>query len=138
MTTVREARPTERSGPGALGRVRALAAAETRLLWRNRTAVVNSVLAPLLLVAAVRARRAGANAPSLAPLPLVHRVAEQILVAQVVIVARGIDHDRAPVRDRAIRRRPDVSVVAPGIDDQKCVGVDVAIVGAAGQFEHAP
>jgi ABC-2 type transport system permease protein len=63
MTTVREARPTERSAPGALGRIRALAAAETRLLWRNRTAVVNSVLAPLLLVAAVRALNAGGSQP---------------------------------------------------------------------------
>jgi ABC-2 type transport system permease protein len=44
--------PTPR-GPGALGRGRALTAAETRLLLRNRTAVGNSVLAPLLLVAAV-------------------------------------------------------------------------------------
>ena len=43
------------TGPGALGRIRALTAAETRLLLRNRTAVVNSVLAPLLLIAAVRA-----------------------------------------------------------------------------------
>jgi ABC-2 type transport system permease protein len=64
MTTVREARPTERSAPGALGRIRALAAAETRLLWRNRTAVVNSVLAPLLLVAAVRALDADGGQPS--------------------------------------------------------------------------
>ena len=43
------------AGPGALGRIRALTAAETRLLLRNRTAVVNSVVAPLLLIAAVRA-----------------------------------------------------------------------------------
>ncbi|MBB3085206.1 ABC transporter permease [Geodermatophilus sabuli] len=40
---------------GARRRVLALAGAETRLLLRNRTAVVNSVLMPLLLVAAVRA-----------------------------------------------------------------------------------
>ncbi|HST99162.1 MAG TPA: ABC transporter permease [Geodermatophilus sp.] len=37
-------------GPSPLRRVGALAAAETRLLARNRTAVVNSVLMPLLLV----------------------------------------------------------------------------------------
>jgi ABC-type multidrug transport system permease subunit len=42
------------AGPGARRRVLALAAAETRLLLRNRTAVVNSVLMPLLLVASVR------------------------------------------------------------------------------------
>jgi ABC-2 type transport system permease protein len=40
--------------PTARRRVLALAGAETRLLLRNRTAVVNSVLMPLLLVAAVR------------------------------------------------------------------------------------
>jgi ABC-2 type transport system permease protein len=38
---------------GAPRRVAALAAAETRLLLRNRTAVVNSMLLPLLLVGAV-------------------------------------------------------------------------------------
>jgi hypothetical protein len=38
------------AGPSPLRRVGALAAAETRLLARNRTAVVNSVLMPLLLV----------------------------------------------------------------------------------------
>jgi ABC-type multidrug transport system permease subunit len=53
MTTVLDPPATARSG-GALRRTRALAAAETRLLLRNRTAVVNSVLAPVLLVAAVR------------------------------------------------------------------------------------
>ncbi|MGY1762272.1 ABC transporter permease [Geodermatophilus sp. SYSU D00779] len=41
------------AGPSRLRRVGALAAAETRLLLRNRTAVVNSVLMPLLLVALV-------------------------------------------------------------------------------------
>jgi ABC-2 type transport system permease protein len=55
MTTVLDPAPTTPRRPGARGRIRALAAAETRLLLRNRTAVVNSVLAPLLLVAAVRA-----------------------------------------------------------------------------------
>ena len=53
MTTVPALPVTARPGSAALRRVRALAAAETRLLLRNRTAVVNSVLAPLLLVAAV-------------------------------------------------------------------------------------
>jgi ABC-2 type transport system permease protein len=43
------------SGPGPLGRTSALAAAEIRLLLRNRTAVFNSVLMPLLIVAAVPA-----------------------------------------------------------------------------------
>jgi ABC-2 type transport system permease protein len=38
-------------GPSPLRRVGALATAEARLLLRNRTAVVNSVLTPLLLVA---------------------------------------------------------------------------------------
>ena len=54
MTTVLVPPETARPGSGAPRRIRALAAAETRLLLRNRTAVVNSVLAPLLLVAAVR------------------------------------------------------------------------------------
>jgi len=51
MTTVPETLSTNTTGSSALGRIRALTAAETRLLLRNRTAVVNSVLAPLLLVA---------------------------------------------------------------------------------------
>ncbi|MPQ98795.1 ABC transporter permease [Modestobacter sp. I12A-02628] len=45
--------PTDQRGPSRASRVRALATAETRLLLRNRTAVVNSVLLPLLLVAAI-------------------------------------------------------------------------------------
>jgi ABC-2 type transport system permease protein len=59
-TTTRDA--VEHSSPPHLGsggkaryRVLALAAAETRLLLRNRTAVVSSVLLPLTLVAAVGA-----------------------------------------------------------------------------------
>ena len=48
-----------RSGPGVLRRTRALAAAEIRLLRRNRTAVFNSVLMPLVIVAAVPAFRWG-------------------------------------------------------------------------------
>jgi ABC-2 type transport system permease protein len=47
------------AGPSRLRRVGALAAAETLLLLRNRTAVVNSVLAPLLLVALVPVFGAG-------------------------------------------------------------------------------
>ncbi|MBM7806307.1 ABC-2 type transport system permease protein [Geodermatophilus bullaregiensis] len=45
--------PAPPAGPSRLRRVGALAAAETLLLLRNRTAVVNSVLSPLLLVAFV-------------------------------------------------------------------------------------
>ena len=52
MTTFSTTVPT---GGDALRRIRALAGAETRLLLRNRTAVINSVLAPLALVAAVPA-----------------------------------------------------------------------------------
>jgi len=60
MTTTRSA--VEHTSPPRLGsggsprrRVLALAAAETRLLLRNRTAVASSVLLPLALVAAVGA-----------------------------------------------------------------------------------
>ncbi|MGY1696353.1 MULTISPECIES: ABC transporter permease [unclassified Geodermatophilus] len=49
--------------PSRLRRVRALAAAETRLLLRNRTAVVNSVLLPLFLVAVVPAAGLGGDDP---------------------------------------------------------------------------
>jgi ABC-2 type transport system permease protein len=49
MTTLTT--PAPAAAPSSLRRVRAVAAAETRLLARNRTAVVNSVVAPLLLVA---------------------------------------------------------------------------------------
>ena len=45
--------PATPAAPSALRRVGALAAAETRLLLRNRTAVVNSILLPLMLVAAI-------------------------------------------------------------------------------------
>jgi ABC-2 type transport system permease protein len=51
--------PAPSDAPGLTGgrrrRVLALAAAETRLLLRNRTAVVNSLLMPLLVVGAVAA-----------------------------------------------------------------------------------
>ena len=49
MTTLTT--PAAPTAPSPLRRVRALAAAETRLLLRNRTAVVNSVASPLLLIA---------------------------------------------------------------------------------------
>jgi ABC-2 type transport system permease protein len=64
MTTVLDPPSTIRSTSGALHRIRALAAAETRLLLRNRTAVVNSVLAPLLLVVAIRTFGAPDGAPA--------------------------------------------------------------------------
>ena len=48
-------------GPSRLRRIGSLAAAETRLLARNRTAVVNSVITPLLLVAAVPVLGIGAG-----------------------------------------------------------------------------
>ena len=53
MTTAALTVPAPAAGPSRLRRVGALAAAETLLLLRNRTAVVNSVLSPLLLVALV-------------------------------------------------------------------------------------
>ncbi|MGY1672167.1 ABC transporter permease [Geodermatophilus sp. SYSU D00710] len=49
--------------PSSLQRVRALAGAETRLLLRNRTAVVNSVLLPLALVAGVPVAGLGGDGP---------------------------------------------------------------------------
>jgi len=54
---------TGRPGPSRLSRVAALAAGETRLLLRNRTAVVNSVLMPLLLVAVVPGLGLGGDVP---------------------------------------------------------------------------
>lgn len=53
--------PTAPTGPGRLRRTAALARAEVRLFLRNRTAVVNSVLLPLLLVAAVPALDLGGD-----------------------------------------------------------------------------
>ena len=47
--------PARSTPPSRVRRTLTLAAAETRLLVRNRTALVNSVLLPLLLVAAVPA-----------------------------------------------------------------------------------
>ncbi len=49
--------------PSRLRRTLALAGAETRLLLRNRTAVVNSVLLPLLLVAGVPVAGLGGDGP---------------------------------------------------------------------------
>jgi ABC-2 type transport system permease protein len=61
MTTTLPAPST--SAPSRARRVAALARGETRLLLRNRTAVVNSVLLPLLLVAAVPAMDLGGEVP---------------------------------------------------------------------------
>jgi ABC-2 type transport system permease protein len=51
------------AGPGRARRVGSLARGETRLFLRNRTAVVNSVVLPLLLVAAVPALGVDAEVP---------------------------------------------------------------------------
>lgn len=59
------------AGPGRAGRTLALAGAEVRLFLRNRTAVVNSVLLPLLLVAAVPALGIGGNQIPVGPRLLV-------------------------------------------------------------------
>jgi ABC-2 type transport system permease protein len=59
MTTLTAPAPA----PSRLRRTLALAGAETRLLLRNRTAVVNSVLAPLLLVGLVPAAGLGGGGP---------------------------------------------------------------------------
>jgi len=61
------------AGPGRARRVAALAGGEFRLFLRNRTAVVNSVLLPLLLVAAV---------PALSPADEL-RLGPQLLVTSV-------------------------------------------------------
>jgi ABC-2 type transport system permease protein len=53
--------------PSRTTRLRAAATAEARLLVRNRTAVFNSVLMPLLLVAAVPALGIGGGAVGLGP-----------------------------------------------------------------------
>ena len=58
MTTL-----TAPAAPSRLRRTLALAAAETRLLLRNRTAVVNSVLLPLFLVAFVPVAGLGGDGP---------------------------------------------------------------------------
>ncbi|GAA4728343.1 ABC transporter permease [Modestobacter marinus] len=55
MTTTHAPAPPTSTAPSRLRRVAALAGGELRLFLRNRTAVVNSGLLPLLLVAAVPA-----------------------------------------------------------------------------------
>ncbi|MGY1777871.1 ABC transporter permease [Geodermatophilus sp. SYSU D00804] len=54
---------TTAPAPSRLQRVAALAGAETRLLLRNRTAVVNSLLLPLFLVAFVPVAGLGGDGP---------------------------------------------------------------------------
>lgn len=68
-TTTSPARPapTAPAGPGRARRTLALARAEVRLFSRNRTAVVNSVLLPLVLVAAVPAIGLGDDAIPVGP-----------------------------------------------------------------------
>jgi ABC-2 type transport system permease protein len=63
--------PGAPAGPGRLRRTLALAGAENRLFLRNRTAVVNSVLLPLLLVAAVPALGLGGEPIAVGPRLLV-------------------------------------------------------------------
>ncbi|SOE01327.1 ABC transporter permease [Blastococcus haudaquaticus] len=55
------------AGPSRVSRTLALAGAELRLFLRNRTAVVNSVLLPLLLVAAVPALGIGEEVGPVGP-----------------------------------------------------------------------
>ncbi|WP_346621937.1 ABC transporter permease [Blastococcus montanus] len=75
-TTAPTAAPatTSPAGPGRARRTLALAGAETRLFLRNRTAVVNSVLLPLLLVAAVPMLGPGDGAVPVGPRLLVSAV----------------------------------------------------------------
>lgn len=62
------------SGPSRLSRVWSLAGAETRLLGRNRTAVVNSIVLPLLLVAAIPVLGVGGGDVAFGPSLLVSAV----------------------------------------------------------------
>ncbi|TYP86759.1 ABC transporter permease [Blastococcus xanthinilyticus] len=62
-------------GPGRLRRTMALAGAETRLFLRNRTAVVNSGVLPLLLVATVPALGLGDGAVAVGPQLVVTSIA---------------------------------------------------------------
>ncbi|MCZ2829081.1 ABC transporter permease [Modestobacter sp. VKM Ac-2986] len=55
--------PSTTAGPSRVRRVGALARGELRLFLRNRTAVVNSVVLPLLLVGAVPALDLGGDLP---------------------------------------------------------------------------
>lgn len=61
MTATTPVLPTTPTGPGRARRTAALAAAEIRLFLRNRTAVVNSGLLPILLVLAVPALGLGGD-----------------------------------------------------------------------------
>ena len=63
MTSTLVPTTTAAAGPGRARRVAALARGELRLFLRNRTAVVNSVVLPLLLVAAVPALDLGGDVP---------------------------------------------------------------------------
>lgn len=71
MTTTTPALPAAPAGPGRARRTLALARAEVRLFLRNRTAVVNSAVLPLLLVAAVPALGLGEDAIAVGPQLLV-------------------------------------------------------------------
>ncbi|MCZ2857961.1 ABC transporter permease [Blastococcus sp. VKM Ac-2987] len=65
---------TSPAGPSRIRRTLALAGAETRLYLRNRTAVVNSALLPLLLVAAVPLLGFGDGAVPVGPRLLVSAI----------------------------------------------------------------
>jgi ABC-2 type transport system permease protein len=67
------------AGPSRARRTLALAGAETRLFLRNRTAVVNSVLLPLLLVAAVPALGAGGGEVPVGPRLLVSAIGVMLI-----------------------------------------------------------
>ncbi|MCF6507349.1 ABC transporter permease [Blastococcus sp. MG754426] len=73
MTTATTTAPPA-TGPSRTRRTLALAGAETRLFLRNRTAVVNSVLLPLLLVAAVPALGVGGGEVAVGPRLLVSAI----------------------------------------------------------------
>jgi ABC-2 type transport system permease protein len=65
---------THPAGPSRVRRTLALAGAETRLFLRNRTAVVNSALMPLLLVAAIPLLGIGDGAVRVGPRLLVSAI----------------------------------------------------------------
>jgi ABC-2 type transport system permease protein len=71
MSTTTSTPPARPAGPSRAHRTLALAGAEVRLFLRNRTAVVNSILLPLLLVAAVPALGMGGDAIAVGPQLLV-------------------------------------------------------------------
>jgi ABC-2 type transport system permease protein len=77
-TTVPRTDTTE-AGPSRVSRTLALAGAELRLFLRNRTAVVNSMLLPLLLVAAVPALGMGEDAGPVGPQLLVAAIGVMLL-----------------------------------------------------------